>query len=225
MFLYVFTGFGLLCGGVYLFKPRLFYKGVINVSITVIRNMLWLKQLKRKYLDEPNQLLHNKELEIDDIKVHEFTYRTTNFENNYTYNYVLKYIVDNNLEGDIENEKNHTEKVKKNIKNKLNDITNIEILEEKINKILHCSFYWDEDPETVVELTSDLRHFVLHFDCEETTIYKFLKYANQNYDLNLNIYDADKCGLSIIKNDDIFSETRISLNNSKFISFKEVFKF
>lgn len=215
MFLYIFVGFSLLFGGIYLFNPGLFYKGIINISLIVIKNMLWLKQIKRNYLEEVNQLVHNNELEIDDIKVHEFVYKTTNLENNYSYNYVLKY---------IENKDKNKNEVNKNIKNKLKNLENIDILDEKINKILYCSFYSEEDVEKVIDLTKDLRYFILHFECEETTIYKFLKYANENYNLNMDTYDSDKCGLCVIKNDDTFSEIKISLNDSKFVSFKEVFK-
>ena len=198
MFLYVFTGFSLICGGLYLFKPRLFYRNVINLSIFIVKNLLWVKKLKIKYWDEKTQLRYFKKYEIDNVDIHELLYKITDVDKNYTYNYTLKYIVEKHI-----NEINN-QGVVSEVNNKLKEIDHVDILNERINKILHCGFYWDDDPETILDLTQDLRHFVLHFDCEKTTLYRFIKYIIESYNLKIDSDDGDTCGLSIIKNDDFF---------------------
>lgn len=211
MFFYVFAGFSLFCGGVYLVRPRIFYRTVINISIVIIKNFIWLKQIKNNLFGEKTKLIHDEEVIIDNYNIQAFTYKVNDTDKNYTHNYKLKYILDNN---NID--------VKHHIQNKLQELNNFEILNNKMNTILHCNFYWDNDPETILELTEDLRHFVLHFDCDETTLYKFIKYIIKKYNLNVDLEDHDTCGIFLIKNDDFFSEVKVTINDSKYMTFKEV---
>lgn len=216
MFFYIITGVTLICGGLYIFKPRIFYKGVLNVSLSLIKSVLWLKQLKQQLLDEKTDLVFKRKIKTDKNYVYEFEYKNIDKEKNYTHKYTLKYILDE----DLKDKENLIKKeIEKKVKNK-----GIEELNNNTNKILHCSFYWDNDPETIYDLTSDLRHFVLHFDCENTTIDKFINYIEylNNNNLKLYLQDKDNCGLSIIKNDDLFSEIKITIKEASNKSFKEI---
>jgi len=208
MFVYIFTGISIICTGIYVWKPSLIY----NTSIFLIRNVLWIKQLKKKYIDEKISIIHKEEIEIDNFKIHEFSYKMNDIDKNYTYKYTLKYIGENK------------DNIQKYIKEKLYNINELEKLNSEFNQILHCNFYWKDDPDTILDLTTDIRYFVLHFDCEETTIYKFIKYIIHDYDLNVDLEDYDNCGLFLIKNDDSFSEIKISINDAKFMNFKEIIK-
>jgi len=187
---------------------------VFNVSISIVKNFIWLKQLKQKYTNEKTTLVYQSKKIINDITIHEFDYKRIDKDKNYTYNYKLKYITD--LE--------HNNKIESEIREKLVLFENLENLNNKLNQILHCSFYWDDEEDVLVDLTSDLRHFVLHFDCDNTKLYKFLQYAIKHHDLSLRIQDEEKCGISIIKNDDFFTEKKINMKESKEISFKKIFE-
>lgn len=216
MFQYIIAGFSIFVGVLYYYKPNTFYGYVINTSIFVIRNVLWLKQLKQKMLNKKTEILYKNKITIDDLTVYEFELKTIDVDKNYNNNYILKYIINND---EINNEK----EIIREMENKLLKSYDIELLHEKLNKILHCSFYWEEDPDVLIDLTSDLRHFILYFDCDKTTMFNFLKYMINNYNLNIDSNNNNKCGLYIIKNDDLFSELRINLDNSKDITFKEIF--
>jgi hypothetical protein len=220
MFGYIASGIGILCGYMYVFKRNIFYKYTFNLSVVILRNMLWLKQLKQKMLNNKTELIYKDKLIIDDIIVYEYKLQTINNENNYNGNYILKYIIDKEMDRE-EIEEDREEKIKEEIENKLIKLYDMEWLHEKLNKILHCSFYWEEDSGTIIDLTSDLRHFILYFDCDKTTMCKFMKYMINIYKLNIN--DNSKCGIYIIKNDETFSEIKISMNNSKDITFYEIF--
>jgi hypothetical protein len=199
--------------GVYIYKPKLFFNYAINTTIYMMRGtircIIWIKRLKQKLFNEKNKLIYNKKTTIDDIIVYEFKYKEIDIKKNYEYNYVFKYITEDDNQIKIKNEI-------------MDKIKNIENLNNKLNKILHCSFYWDLDMESTIDLTSDFRHFVLHFDCDKTTLYKFIKYVVKKYDLNLYLENEEIRGIYIIKNDELFSEVKISLYNAKHITFSQI---
>lgn len=216
MIQYIIAGFSIFVGVLYYYKPNIFYRYTISASIFMIRNVIWLKQLKQKFFNNKTEILYKNKIKLDELSIYEFELKKIDINKNYNNNYILKYIINNDEIKDERKEMNE-------MKNKLLKLYDIELLHEKLNKILHCSFYWEEDPDVLIDLTNDLRHFILYFECDKTTMFNFLKYMINNYKLNIDSNNEDKCGLYIIKNDDMFSEVRITLENSKDITFKEIF--